>query len=285
MQQSAISVSSSPCSVNKCGPCAPCIQLLDAEGSVGSTHRLMTTGWTQGGAVDWRVYVDGEEPDLGYLRRQLTVPELTALADENGTYLQGTLFDSCASADEVRQVVEPLITKLNGMAGVASPGYRPVAFAGRVKADGSAHLFVSGAARATSYITVTADGFVSTSDGAVVPSGPTPMMVRFLATKSHPVLNEVYQVLGAKPSPNWQEFYKAVELLQEASGGTIYKLSVRTGVSQNCIKNLLATADHPDLSGPDSRHAVMKGTPSARRRLSLDQGRSVVDELIQGFSK
>jgi hypothetical protein len=77
------------------------------------------------------VYLDGEEPDLDYLRRQFTVPELSALDDENGTYLRVTVFDACATAHDVREVVEPLITRLDGMGTVASAGYRPVSYAGR----------------------------------------------------------------------------------------------------------------------------------------------------------
>lgn len=237
--------------------------------------------------MDWRVYLDGGEPDLAYLRRELRTSELSASSDDGGTYLHGNEIARCPTADDVRDLAESLIRKLNGMAGLAWPGFRPVTFAGRIMIEESAHIYVGDAARGVDLmgvVTVVADRFVTTADGVVRESGPTPLMGRFLAVKSNPVLDEVYTILGSTPTPKWPEFYKVYELLREASGGSDYDLSKRTGVSQARLEKLTTSSNHPRLSGSDARHAVMKGEPSEKKKLSLDEGRAVVDELIQGFA-
>jgi hypothetical protein len=232
--------------------------------------------------LTWRVRLDGEPPDLAHLCRELATGNVVVREDDQGTYLQATDFESFTDGNTVLPAAQALIARLNGILSL-SGGYRPVSFAGRVERDGSAWVYVSDTARAID-VMLTADGVVTGADGVVkFSSGPSQTMRQLEAAQDHPVAAEAYRMLGLKPLPSWIEFYKVYEVLRDACGGSDRDLSACTGVSQRRIGKLTATCNHQLLSGDEARHAAMKGLPSAKRKITKDEGRAIVNELIEGF--
>ena len=134
-------------------------------------------------------------------------------------------------------------------------------------------------------VMLTADGVVTGADGAVESSsGPSQSVRQLQAADDDPAVAEAYRILGLQPSPSWTEYYKVYEVLREACGGSDSDLSKRTGVSQRRIEQLTATSNHQLLSGDEARHAAMKGAPSLRRKITKDEGRAIVNDLIRGFA-
>lgn len=232
----------------------------------------------------WRICLDGAPPDLDRLRRELATGDVVVRDDDRGTYLQATTFESFTDGDQVVPAAEALIIRLNGIFSLTG-GYQPVSFSGRVERDDSAWVFVSDSALSVDVV-LTADGVLTGADGVVRRSSPGPShgMRQLKAADDHPAVAEAYRILGLKPSPSWNEFYKVYEVLREACGGSDSDLSERTGVSQRWIEKLTATSNHQLLSGDEARHAAMKGTPSSRRKITKDKGRAIVNDLIEGFA-
>ncbi|GAA3612932.1 hypothetical protein [Microlunatus ginsengisoli] len=227
----------------------------------------------------WRVYLVGEDPDLSLLRRELAAGDVLLLTGEQGSYLQAADFEAYTDAADVLTAAQNLITLLNGM--LSRRSYRPVRSAGRIERGGSTWVYVSDTVRVTAAIS--ADGVVTDAEGAVAPSGPSQLARQLRAALDHPVVAEAHRILGLTASPSWHEFYKVYEILQVACGGGDYELSRCTGVSQRRIEKLTATCNHQVLSGDEARHAAMKGTPSTSRRITKDEGRAIINELIEGY--
>jgi hypothetical protein len=55
-------------------------------------------------------------------------------------------------------------------------------------------------------------------------------------------------------------------------------------VSERRIKKLKMTSSHQLLSGDEARHAAMKGATSPKGGITKDEGRAIVNDLIQGFA-
>ena len=161
---------------------------------------------------------------------------------------------------------------------------RQSASPGGSKRGESAWVYVSDAAHVVDVV-LTADGVVTGSDGVVKSSsGPSRSVRHLRAADDHPAVAEAYRILGLQPSPSWAEFYKVYEVLREACGGSDSNLSKRTRVSQRRIEQLTATSNHQLLSGDEARHAAMKGKPSPRHKITKDEGRAIVNDLIEGFA-
>jgi hypothetical protein len=63
----------------------------------------------------WRVRLDGAAPDLDQLRRELATGDVVVRQDDQGTYLQATIFESLNDGDQVLPAAEALIIRLNGI--------------------------------------------------------------------------------------------------------------------------------------------------------------------------
>jgi hypothetical protein len=233
--------------------------------------------------MGWRVRLNGAAPDLDRLRRELATGDVVVREDDQGTYLQATIFESFTDGDQVVPVAEALIVRINGIFSLGG-GYQQVSFSGRVERDKSAWVYVSDAVRLVDVV-LTAEGVVTGADGVVMSnSGPSQSMRQLQVADDHPAVAEAYRILGLEPSPSWIEFYKVYEVLCEACGGSDAGLSRQTGVSERRIKKLKMTSNHQLLSGDEARHAAMKGTPSPKGGITKDEGRAIVNDLIQGFA-
>jgi hypothetical protein len=125
--------------------------------------------------MGWRVRLNGAAPDLDRLRRELATGDVVVRGDDQGTYLQATIFESFTDGDQVVPVAEALIVRLNGIFSL-SGGYQQVSFSGRVERDESAWVYVSDAAGLVD-VMLTADGVVTGADGVVKSSsGPSQSM-------------------------------------------------------------------------------------------------------------
>lgn len=75
----------------------------------------------------WRIRLKGGASDLDRLRRELAAGDVVVLEDDQGTYLQATVFESLSDGDQVVPAAEALIIRLNGIFSL-SGGYQAVSF-------------------------------------------------------------------------------------------------------------------------------------------------------------
>jgi hypothetical protein len=192
-------------------------------------------------------------------------------------------FERYSTADEVRPVAEGLITRLNGIAALEG-GYRPVRFAGRIERDESTWVYVSDSIRVVD-VAITADGAVTRDDGTVqVARQMSPMMSALQLSENHPILAEIYRILGSRQRASWVEFYKVYELLRQECGGD-RALASRTDVAGKRIHALTKNCNHQSLTGDEARHAAMPGELPANQRITVDDGRAIVGELVAGLTR
>ena len=247
------------------------------------TDARRRTGYASAVEMRWRVRLAGAAPDLAHLRRELATGDVLAREDDEGTYLQAASLESFDDVFEVIEASQTLIEQLKGITSLT--GSQPVGFSGRVDRDESTWVFGYDAGLAVE-VSLIVDGVVTGADGAVKSSsGPSVTTRRLQAAQASPVLAEVYRILALRSSPSWTELYKVYEVLREASGGKDRDLAAHTGVSEGRIGGLKANANHQLLSGDESRHATMKGTPSAEYKITTEEGKAIVKELIDGFAE
>ena len=231
----------------------------------------------------WRVRLDGEALDLALLERNLPGGDIVVGSDAQGAFLQALDFERYPTADEVPPVAEGLITRLNGIAALEG-GYRPVRFAGRIERDESTWVYVSDAIRVVD-VMITADGVVTRDDGTVQVTGQmSPVMFALRSSEDHPILGEIYRILGSRQRTRWVEFYKIYELLRQECGAD-QALASRTGVPRKRIQLLIKNSNHQSLTGDEARHAAMPGEPPSSQRITADEGRAIVGELVRGFTR
>jgi ribosomal protein L20A (L18A) len=94
---------------------------------------------------------------------------------------------------------------------------------------------------------ITADGVVTRDDGTVQVTGQmSPVMFALRSSEDHPILGEIYRILGSRQRASWVEFYKVCELLRQECGGD-QALASRTGVPRKRIQLLNKNSNHQSL--------------------------------------
>lgn len=139
--------------------------LVEGHLSAALGHLVPARHPVKGGDVEWKVYLDGEEPDLARLGRQLTSDEVASRLDDSGWYLQSEQFEVLDDADDVGLGANALLAQINGVATLMIGGYRRVGPAGRIVRGSSAFIFVDDHIRIV--CDITANGVVTDSEGCI----------------------------------------------------------------------------------------------------------------------
>jgi hypothetical protein len=100
---------------------------------------------------------------------------------------------------------------------------------------------------------------------------------------SHPDLGELLALLGNAEQLTWIELYKAYEIILHAvSGGKkgMQTLAAKQAVPEDQINAFMGSANCPDVSGADARHARLSGGPPTRS-MTLPDGRHFIRDLAR----
>ncbi|MCA1676884.1 MAG: hypothetical protein LC799_33490 [Actinobacteria bacterium] len=103
-----------------------------------------------------------------------------------------------------------------------------------------------------------------------------------LAT-THAVVAELLALVGNADRLDWIELYKAYEIIKHAvSGGKegIQALAATLDVPESEIKRFTGSANRPDVSGHDARHARMPGA-RPKQTMTLPDGRHFIRDLTR----
>lgn len=231
--------------------------------------------------MTWRAALGGQTFDLDLLVTEFTSAGARVVRDDGGDYwLESASFEKLSDADAVHIAAGSLLSVLNGAAKLTDDSHRAVKLQGRVSdGSGGIHTFVRVAdtvrlrANAPTIEVSDAAGQVVQRHAPPPPKGPSYLA----AAERHPPVREVLEYL-ADDHPGWVTLYKVKEVVQaDAPGG------LRDFASTGEMSMFSASANRPDLSGPDARHARTRGeTPT--KSMTLGEGRAfirrVVDEWI-----
>jgi hypothetical protein len=106
-----------------------------------------------------------------------------------------------------------------------------------------------------------------------VPPGPKDIEL----AQSHPDVAEVLSVLGKdSPSLDWFDLYKVYEIVRDNVGGEA-ALSGKDWLPKRDIKAFTVSANRPDISGDQARHARSSGPPPKRTRpMTLSEAQQMI---------
>jgi hypothetical protein len=159
---------------------------------------------------------------------------------------------------------------------VKSADFRPVKLSGKyTDSNGNAHFFVS----VTNEIRIrgSAAGFVLGPHGQPTPNPPSPWPDRFALAETNSDIAEALEIMGRTEPLGWDELWKVFEIIREAvKPDTIVTLGWTNATDLESFKE---SANHPDVSGDEPRHARRPGQPQ-HRKISLAEGRSFVSDLV-----
>ena len=101
---------------------------------------------------------------------------------------------------------------------------------------------------------------VTRPDGTVVPDPPSPWPARTRLAESNPDVAELLEIMGQNTQPlNWIDLRKVYEIIEHPIGE---RTLVRRGwATRRQIKAFGSSANRPDVSGKDARHARVSGNP------------------------
>lgn len=239
-----------------------------------------------------KAWLKGHEFDLEVLVELFPVGDVRVIKEVDKYYLAATEIDSPPAVREFHEVASKVLQRVNGMARAMRPNdYRPVELVGQYQVgEGMHHValvdYAEAREQALPVTVVVGSSEIEarsrlTAEGTVIRNGePAPHPLpgpRYLAlVAQHPDVAEVLDILGAA-EPKWVELYKVYEIVRD---NIRPDAMVDKGWSTEQEKRAFTgSANRPDTSGSDARHARMSGKPP-ERTMSLQEARRFIGNLV-----
>ena len=103
---------------------------------------------------------------------------------------------------------------------------------------------------------------------------------RAIVATTHPDVAEALALMGQPVALGWIELYKVFEIVGDSvKPNTLDKIGLATAHDLSAFR---ASANRPDVSGADARHARMSGGPP-KHHMSLPEGRQFISDLVQAW--
>jgi hypothetical protein len=208
-------------------------------------------------------------------------------------YLTATEIGRPPDGRKLYEVAPEVLQRVNGMARAMRPNdYRPVELVGRYQVgENRHHVVLADCAEARDQVlpvtvvvgsgTVEARGRVTavatvTRAGEPVPQPPPPGPKYLALAAQHPDMSEALDVMS-KAEPNWVELYKVYEIIRDSVRPAT--IEDQGWATKQELSTFTGSANRPDVSGADARHACMSGGPPVRTT-SLQQARQFIGDLL-----
>ena len=242
--------------------------------------------------------LDGHEFDLNALARLFPAGDPQVVTTDEGTFIEAAALDAVDFTDAARlvEVAAGILARLNGWAMLDDPGYRPVKLRNRFHRHRQAtdtHIVLGDEARVRDEATVLVAGSAearlggltatvrTASSGGVSETPPQPEGPRQLArAATHPDADDLLALIGTAGALGWDPLWKALEIIKVALGGKAALLA--TGwITADDHDVFGYSANHPDASGTDARHARRPSTTSPSRVMSIEEGQQFIRDLAR----
>jgi hypothetical protein len=187
----------------------------------------------------------------------------------------------------VKELAAALLAKMSGAARVLHSGYRPVSLNGHFlnNVEGTTHAVVEvGTAEARSHASFSA---VVVSGDEPVPAPrplPPPGVPLLQLARQDPNVAEALRLIGNADVLDWFVLYKLYEIVRDdvrASGQRLDRTARKLKwASGSDLDAFTASADRPDVSGGEARHARMSGSAPSRT-MTLPEARQFMLDLVR----
>ncbi|MFC1406125.1 MULTISPECIES: hypothetical protein [Streptacidiphilus] len=226
--------------------------------------------------------LEGHVYDLDSLVELFREGEPLVAVDDDGYYLESSHFDGLTEGGQkLFDQAANVLRRVMGVARILDSSFRPVSISGHFvvdDAEGVRHLIVVGdtvEVRSNAIVGVVEVGGVVSPTPPPEPLGPPYVQL----SDSHPDVEEVLSILG-KPSValTWVDLYKVYEIVRHSVGDD--KVLKGNGWAAPAeISAFTASANRPDVSGSQARHARMGGD-SPKHTMTLAEGESLIRRLV-----
>lgn len=236
--------------------------------------------------MNWSVPLLGHQFDLEVLARSFRDDPRVESDGKGGYILRASRFEQLADAEAVRAEADRIVSEMNGAGRIFSESYENVTAANQVRRENQtggedAHVFITDSVRVRSSVSAVVLKAGGATEEVVESPPPIPSDTLALAMKNADFA-QALRFMSQEP-PTWHNLYKVWELVKRNVRGRITEEGWAT---EGEIERLTATADRPELSGDDSRHAVTKGSPAGERlRIELEEGVALCRRLLARWAE
>jgi hypothetical protein len=229
-----------------------------------------------------KAWLDGAQPDLEELARLWAEGDVRIARDtsEDAYYLTAPEISNPPDTNRFDIPAEILITRINGLARARNADFRPVNLIGRYTTpDGRSHHFA--AVNLELRLSIGMDATGSGTNDQPGPAPPSPWHSYLAAAESCLEVAEVLAIMGRGEKLGWVDLYKVYELIRRAiKRDTIVIRGWATDTEESAFT---ASANRPDVSGEDARHAVPQGAKPPQHTMTIKEGRSFISALVTNW--
>jgi hypothetical protein len=197
----------------------------------------------------------------------LTSEELDGLMDNGGRLME---------------VGTAVLRHVAGVARALDGSFRPVTLSGYfISSNGDErrhHVVAAGTAEVRGRAQIVA--VATTGSESELAPPPPPLGPPYVnLTKDQPDVAEVLEILGkSDTSIGWIDLYKVYEVLRHNVGGDT-ALKAKSWTSEPELRAFTGSANRPDVSGSEARHARMSGG-LPKRAMTLSEGQDFIRRLV-----
>lgn len=224
-----------------------------------------------------KAWLEGDKTDLDALTVMLSSGDVRVVYDDDkdAYYLTAPAIDDPEQPGRFDSPATALIGRVNGLARSRSAHYRPVKLTTHyTDADGKDRQIVSAAFGLT--LRPVIGFFVGGGNGVAIADPPSPWPERLTLADSNGDVAEVLEIMGLVEPLGWVELYKVHEIIRESIQPT--KIPDLGWADKATDSAFTGSANLPEVSGADARHARMKGAP--KRTMTIEQGRAYISDLV-----
>ena len=228
--------------------------------------------------VSMKAELNGHEFDLDALVDLFPSGPIRVVRESGVHYLLADEIDNRPQG--VQYYAPKVLETVNGLARVANSAYQPVELSGYYFEGEQRHVVVKPDGVVIRMRAGTPRVAVTNSDG-VVPALPPPLgPQRAAVATTHPEVTEALAIMSQPAALGWIELYKVFEIVRDSvTPNTLDKVGL---ASAHDLSAFGASANRPDVSGAEARHARMSGG-LPKHHMSLPEGRRFISDLVRAW--
>lgn len=234
------------------------------RGAVVSGHEYQ-------GLAEWRPL------DLEELAERFHDGATRVVREGDRYYLASGEIDNRDEDAALNVVAKAVLTRVNGLARVVNPEFRPVKLSGEYGDGEKQHVIVEVDAPFEARGRLNA-AVVVIGDQVVAPSEP-PTTRRLELAAADPEVNRVLTIMASSEALDWVRMYKVYEIVRaQASDGQMKRWAIKSEIT-----SFTHSANSPAVSGDDkARHAHFPHKPP-KKPFSENEGRQFIARLVENW--
>lgn len=233
-----------------------------------------------------KAWLDGEQPDLQRLAQLYATGGPKVLRDDEcgRHYLTAAELDRAHHDDRVFDVIQILLSSMNGAAKLETPDFKSVAYARRYTTTSGDQVIQP----RTAVVAIrggSPDVVVSGPDGKPIPQPPPRAVARVALAASNPTVRNVLRALACEQ--DWYDLWKVYETIRDSVGNgdkkrgsdaLVNQLKWITEAEEGAFRE---SANNPDISGEAARHAIPTSPKPPTNTMTMAEGQAFVNGLVQ----